>query len=413
MGPATRALDNPHAILYLQVAGDFGRTRPLSTRIATVLLLVLPGAMSDRIDGPAGRYVQMGHALKASVRVRIAAPGEASIEQPGIPIVSYSLEESLRAILDSCPISLVPCRMFDTFRSLGRTRTRLIVDLSDRIDAGNPGLRVGDFFVCATEEEREYWLQVLIASGRITRRARRNTDLRRLIDVVRPGPKRQQGTEGGQTNDAATDWERAVDPLRLYCTSTSRGPRGWAWAPPSVGSRAIRILRENGAPSLARRSVAYLCRHHAVVRRLEEGVNSWCREFETAIRRVSGSTRPTLPVSAIVARLAAVKSLLEYHEILAEHGLLGRDPRFMDLEIDVSNKCNIRCRMCYFSFDHVFNGRSVYLPPSTFASIARAILPHARAVMLSLGSEPLTSPQFITILATGSPRLASTPMACS
>ncbi len=35
--------------------------------------------------------------------------------------------------------------------------------------------------------------------------------------------------------------------------------------------------------------------------------------------------------------------------------------------------------------------------PNIFASIAEAILPHARAVMLSLGSEPLTSP-FVRVL---------------
>ena len=70
----------------------------------------------------------------------------------------------------------------------------------------------------------------------------------------------------------------------------------------------------------------------------------------------------------------------------------------MDLEIDVSNKCNIRCKMCYFSFDQAFYAKPAYLSPNAFTALAEGILPHARAVMLSLGSEPLSSPHFVSIL---------------
>jgi MoaA/NifB/PqqE/SkfB family radical SAM enzyme len=100
-----------------------------------------------------------------------------------------------------------------------------------------------------------------------------------------------------------------------------------------------------------------------------------------------------------VAGLASVNDLGAFHRVLSAQGLLAPGSRFVDLEIDVSNKCNIRCRMCYFSFDRVFHAKPAYLTPETFEPIADAILPHARALMLSLGSEPLTSPHFIPILA--------------
>ena len=301
-------------------------------------------------------------------------------------------------MVDGSTMALVPGRLFDRFPSLGQTTTRLIVDLSESVDARNPGLRVGDFFVCATEEERESWLRVLLASGRISRRARRNGDLRRLIDVVGPARQQRHGTDGCLTTDPLPDWERAVDPIRLYCTSTSRRPRGWAWAPPSLGARAMRILREHGPRTLTRRSVAYVCRHHATARQLGERMTAWFRALETKIRPASGSPRTDPAAADLVTRLAVVKSLPEYHEVLSKHALIARDPRFMDLEIDVSNKCNIRCRMCYFSFDDAFHARPVYLRPDAFASIGQAILPHAKTVMLSLGSEPLTSPHFVRIL---------------
>ena len=399
--PARSAFDNPLAatIISLRSITSAAPNQAFAvTRTRIVLLLVLPGTVSDRLDSLAGRYVQMGRALKASVRVLIGTLDATSIGQPGVPIVEYSSEQSLRTLVDSSTLALVPGTLFDTFPSLAQTTTRLIVDLSESVNARSPGLRMGDFFVCATEESRESWLRVLLASGRISRRARRNGDLRRLIDVVGPARQRRHGTDGCLTTDPLPDWERAVDPIRLYCTSTSRHPRGWAWAPPSIGARAVRMFREHGARSLVRTSVAYICRHHALTRQLADRMNAWLGVLETGIRPVSGRPRTALPAGDLVTRLASVHSLLEFHEILSEHALLGRGRRFIDLEIDVSNKCNIRCRMCYFSFDHTFRARPVYLRPNTFASIAQTILPHARAVMLSLGSEPLTSPHFVPIL---------------
>lgn len=45
--------------------------------------------------------------------------------------------------------------------------------------------------------------------------------------------------------------------------------------------------------------------------------------------------------------------------------------------IDVSNKCNLRCRMCHFSFDNVFHQPARHMRPETFARIAASVLPHA------------------------------------
>ena len=93
-----------------------------------------------------------------------------------------------------------------------------------------------------------------------------------------------------------------------------------------------------------------------------------------------------------------VQTLAEFHQRASAHGLLSGEPRFMQLEIDITTKCNIRCRMCYFSFDRYFYGAPVHLSPDTFSNIADTLLPHARTLTLSLGSEPLTSPSFIPIL---------------
>ena len=67
--------------------------------------------------------------------------------------------------------------------------------------------------------------------------------------------------------------------------------------------------------------------------------------------------------------------------------------------MDITTRCNIRCRMCYFSFDRYFFGKPVYFPPAEFERLAADVFPHVRALTLSLGSEPLTSPHFGSFLA--------------
>jgi len=66
--------------------------------------------------------------------------------------------------------------------------------------------------------------------------------------------------------------------------------------------------------------------------------------------------------------------------------------------IDVSNKCNLRCRMCHFSFDDVFHQPAQHMRPEAFTRLAASILPHAHTLVLSAGNEPLMSPHFVEIL---------------
>lgn len=65
---------------------------------------------------------------------------------------------------------------------------------------------------------------------------------------------------------------------------------------------------------------------------------------------------------------------------------------------DISNKCNLRCRMCHFSFDHVFYQTANFTSPALFERMAVSALPLAHTLILSAGNEPLVSPHFIDIL---------------
>jgi hypothetical protein len=59
--------------------------------------------------------------------------------------------------------------------------------------------------------------------------------------------------------------------------------------------------------------------------------------------------------------LGSVTRIEEFHQLLVEHHVLDTGGRFVHFEVDVSNKCNIRCRMCHFSFPRVFGAKPIYV----------------------------------------------------
>ena len=73
-------------------------------------------------------------------------------------------------------------------------------------------------------------------------------------------------------------------------------------------------------------------------------------------------------------------------------------PGKLKVLIDVSNKCNLRCTMCHFSFDKVFYRPAEHMKPEDFQRVAAEVFPYAHTVVLSAGSEPTVSPYFAEIL---------------
>ncbi|MSR75448.1 MAG: radical SAM/SPASM domain-containing protein [Planctomycetes bacterium] len=79
--------------------------------------------------------------------------------------------------------------------------------------------------------------------------------------------------------------------------------------------------------------------------------------------------------------------------------LRARGRRFLTLRLDLTNKCNLRCRMCQLSFDEVFFQPKDYVGLADFARVAEQILPYTGHVSLSAGFEPLLHPQFKELVA--------------
>jgi MoaA/NifB/PqqE/SkfB family radical SAM enzyme len=75
-----------------------------------------------------------------------------------------------------------------------------------------------------------------------------------------------------------------------------------------------------------------------------------------------------------------------------------RRDRFLTLRMDLTNKCNLRCRMCALSFDEVFYQPKDLMDLETFARFAAEVLPFASHLSLSAGYEPLLHPDFPEVL---------------
>ncbi len=76
---------------------------------------------------------------------------------------------------------------------------------------------------------------------------------------------------------------------------------------------------------------------------------------------------------------------------------LGRRPG-VTLRLDIINKCNLRCVMCYYSDDAVFKRPAWKLTPAEFRGFFEDIAPQVVRVVLSCGDEPLVSNHFPAIL---------------
>lgn len=99
---------------------------------------------------------------------------------------------------------------------------------------------------------------------------------------------------------------------------------------------------------------------------------------------------------------AAPPTLSDFYEQTRSLGIHA-SKRFLHLELDLINRCNLRCVMCFHSQEHARRARTTHLSPERFAAIAERLLPHCSHLSLSMGNEPLMSPHFTDILAVAAP----------
>ncbi|GMR11326.1 MAG: glycosyltransferase [Anaerolineae bacterium] len=182
-------------------------------------LIVSNDVVDTKMAGPGVRYLEMARALKEELEVTLAIPSATSLQLPGLRMVQYweDRPESLKLLVENADIALISGYMVEKFPFLEETKRRLVVDLYDpfflenlhyyateptdtqdnlnrhAVEVTNRLAMLGDYFICGSERQRDFWLGVLGANRRINPSTfGDDASLRSLIDVVGIGfPKRE------------------------------------------------------------------------------------------------------------------------------------------------------------------------------------------------------------------------------
>ncbi|MCC7019486.1 MAG: glycosyltransferase family 4 protein [Ardenticatenales bacterium] len=173
-------------------------------------LIIAGDRIARRMAGPSIRALEIARALHArGLSVTLAAPGEVALDLP-FPTVGYDVRgEALRAAAAGATSIFIQGLTLAQYPFLASLDVPIVVDLYDPFVLENLHARVhdtpsgrrrghetdlaalvdqlkrGDFFVCASEIQRDYWLGCLTAVGRINPAVYDGgADLRHLIDLL-------------------------------------------------------------------------------------------------------------------------------------------------------------------------------------------------------------------------------------
>lgn len=180
-------------------------------RGSTRMLIISYDIVGRQMAGPGIRFYEFSKILSNYIDVTLAAPNKIDIDTEGFKTIFYDVSNyrNLKKYAETCDIILIQGYILYYFPFLKNFRGKIIVDLYNpfnleslemyrnssmaerlRIDKNNIDLlkfqlSVGDFFICASEKQRNYWLGMLNAMGRVNPYSYDSDNtMRKLIDVV-------------------------------------------------------------------------------------------------------------------------------------------------------------------------------------------------------------------------------------
>ena len=222
------------------------------------------GGSAIRVLGLARALAEMGHLPTiAAARIEDGYPDQPF---PIRPFNGARPREALGPLLETATCAILPLHALVRLPFLRRTTVPLVFDIYDPVlcelmemapdtAAGNdPGdlrshipllnqvLRRGDFFICASERQRDFWLGALVANGRISSGATADPELRDLIDVV---PFGIDPTPIAPAIDGRPNLKAAL-PALAGAERIVVWPGGiWDWTDSQLLMKAMRLLAQS------------------------------------------------------------------------------------------------------------------------------------------------------------------------
>jgi glycosyltransferase involved in cell wall biosynthesis len=227
------------------------------TLMASVLL-VAPTPVTEHCAGPAIRFLAFGRVLSAEQAVTLLVPNKDHLTHPDFAIRTCPEVELGRVLADHQVVVVQgpALQLHPPLAEILRAGEHYVVaDLYDPItleqlelDCGgkrgrwlyreytallNEQLQLGDFFLCATERQRDYWLGALAILGRVNPDTYDGTEMRRLIDVVPFGLPKEPPRHAGPVLKGRLPGINPGDQMIVW------GGGMWDWLDPLTPIRAM------------------------------------------------------------------------------------------------------------------------------------------------------------------------------
>ncbi|MBM3700850.1 MAG: glycosyltransferase family 4 protein, partial [Actinobacteria bacterium] len=226
----------------------------------TRLLIISHDIIGKQMAGPGIRFFEFAKQLCKYVDVTLAAPNKIDIEVSGFKTLAYNAEnyKVLKRVSELSDMILIQGHILYYFPFLKHFKGKIIVDLYNpfnleslemyrnhdlaerlRIDRSNIDiikfqLSIGDFFICASEKQRSYWLGLLAAMGRVNPlNYDSDNALRKLIDVVPFGIPSVPPKHTGESIRKIFPTIREDDMIVLW------GGGIWNWLDPITAVKAM------------------------------------------------------------------------------------------------------------------------------------------------------------------------------
>ncbi|MBM3711959.1 MAG: glycosyltransferase family 4 protein [Actinobacteria bacterium] len=175
------------------------------------MLIISFDVIGSQMAGPGIRFFEFAKILSNYLDLTLAAPNRIDIDTAGFKTITYDLNNyrTLRRYTELADIILIQGHILYYFPFLKNFKGKIIVDLYNpfnleslemyrnnnlaerlRIDKNNIDLlkfqlSIGDFFICASEKQRGFWLGMLNVMGRINPyNYDDDSTLKKLIEVV-------------------------------------------------------------------------------------------------------------------------------------------------------------------------------------------------------------------------------------
>lgn len=232
------------------------------------ILIISHDVVGTQMAGPGIRYYHLARVLSKEFQVTLAVPHE---KTPEFPISSFRIRQytrgdwvSISPLIDEAMVVVLPSDIASDFPNLAHSQIPLVVDGYDPLLAEclflhqslplaeqhfhwqrrmydlNQQYLIGDFFLCASERQRDWWLGLLEANGRINPYTlNEDPSLRSLIDVVAFGLPESPLQYTRRVIRSIWHGIRETDKVILW------GGGLWPWLDPLTAIRAIAKVREH------------------------------------------------------------------------------------------------------------------------------------------------------------------------